>query len=395
MFPTARRRAVRALRTPALATTLVAGTLLGGCTGGTHPAASQDVALTINRGSCGQAWSAPSGTPATFQIHNGDTATAEVYLIDPGTGGIFAEIDGLAPGATRPMRVQLGRGDYALRCVAEDTDAATGPTVHLAFANPSAAPAVLPVTIQDMYDTVRRYRAYVTTGLSTLDGDAVGLAAALRAGDLDASRRAWLTAHLAYERLGAAYGTFDDFADKLDGRPDGLPDGVPDADFVGLRRIEYGLWHGESPAALAGTGDRLVADVAALRKAFPAQQTDPADLPLRAHEIMEDAERFELTGAADQGSGTGLATVDANLDGTQAVLDAIAPVLQPRYPGWAAMAASLTATRSLVEAQHHGDAWTAPAALARADRERLDAAVGQLLEQLAPIAEIGEMRRSK
>jgi len=269
MFPTARRRAVRALSTPALA----AGTLLTGCTG-THPAASRDVAVTINRGSCGQARSAPSGTPATLQIHNGDTVTAEVYLIDPGTGGVYAEIEGLAPGATRPMMVQLGRGDYALRCVAEDTDAATGPTVHLAFANPSAAPAVLPVKVQDMYDAVQRYRAYIISRLSTLDGDAAMLAAALHAGDLDASRRAWLTAHLAYERLGAASGTFDDFADKIDGRPDGLPDGVHDADFVGLRRIEYGLWHGESPASLAGTGDQLVADVAALQKAFPAQQTD-------------------------------------------------------------------------------------------------------------------------
>lgn len=394
MFPTARRRAVRARSPLAFAAALTAGTLLGGCTH-THPAVSQDVAVTINRGSCGQAWSAPSVTPATFQIHNGDTATAEVYLINPGTGGVYAEIEGLAPSATRAMRVQLGRGDYALRCVAEDTDAATGPTVHVALANPSAAPAVLPVTDQDMYDAVQRYRAYVTAGLSTLDSDAAGLASALRAGDLDASRRAWLTAHLAYERLGAAYGTFGDFADRIDGRPDGLPDGVHDADFVGLRRIEYGLWHGESPASLAGTGDQLTADVAALQKAFPSQQTDPGDLPLRAHEIMENAERFELTGAADQGSGTGLATVDANLDGTQEVLDAIAPVLRPRYPGWAAMAASMTATRSLVEAQHHGDAWTAPAALAPADREHLDAAVGQLLEQLAPVAEIGEMRRSK
>ena len=395
MFTIARQRGVRALPALATACTLAAGAAVAaGCTG--QARASSDATITITRGDCGQSWSAPPGTAGTFQIHNAGTVTAEVDLIDPGTGGIYAEIEGLSPGTTRPMSVQLGRGAYAFRCLGEDTDAVTGPTVRLAIANPAQAPAVQPVTRQDMYDAVSRYRGYVAAGLATLSTDAHALAAALHGGDLNASRAAWLTAHLAYERLGAAYGTFDDFADKIDRRPDGLPDGVRDVDFVGLRRIEYGLWHGESPASLAGTGDQLAADVDGLREAFPKQQTDPADLPLRAHEIMENAERFELTGDADQGSGTGLATVDANLDGTGAVLDAIAPVLRPRYPGWAAVTAALANVRALVEAQHNGDgSWTTPAALPRADRERLDAAVGQLLERLAPVAAIGEIRRTQ
>ncbi len=392
MFPTAWRRAVGMSLPFALAAIIVAAG--AGCSAGA--ADTGDVAVTINRGTCGQAWSPPTEKPATFQLHNADTVSAEVHLIDPKTGGIYAEIEGLAPGTTRPMRVQLGRGDYAFRCLAEDTDAVTGPTVHARVANPAAAPAVLPVTIQDLYQPVRQYRAYVTTGLATLTRDATALATALHKGDLAAARRAWLTAHLAYERLGAAYGTFGDSADRIDGRPDGLAQGAHDPDFVGLRRIEYGLWHGESPSSLARTGDALLADVNGLRREFPQQQTDPADLPLRAHEIMENAARFELTGDADQGSGTGLATVDANLDGTRTLLDVIAPVLQPRYSRWSAMAASLARTRTLVEAQRHADgSWTPVAALTRQDRSRLNAAVGQLLEQLAPIAAIGELRRTR
>ena len=394
MFSIARQPKVRALPGLAAACTLAAvAPVAAGCTG--HATAPTDT-ITITRGNCGAAWAAPSGTPATFQLHNSGTVTAEVDLIDPGTGGIYTEIEGLSPGTTRPMSVQLGRGSYAFRCLGEDTDAVTGPTVRLTVANPAQARAVQPVTRQDMFDPVNRYRAYVTAGLGTLSTDAHALAAALHGGDLNGSRAAWLTAHLAYERLGAAYGTFDDFADKIDGGPDGLPGGVRDEDFTGLRRIEYGLWHGESPAALAGAGDQLAADVDALREAFPQQQTDPLDLTLRAHEIMENAERFELTGDADQGSGTGLATVDANLDGTGAVLDAIAPVLQPRYPGWSAMTSALAGVRALVEAQRHGDGgWTPPAALALPDRQRLNAAVGDLLERLAPVAAIGEIRRTQ
>lgn len=52
-----------------------------------------------------------------------------------------------------------------------------------------------------------------------------------------------------------------------------------------------------------------------MRKAFPTQDFDPGDLPLRAHEILENALQFELTGDTDEGSGTNLATVDSNLAG--------------------------------------------------------------------------------
>jgi hypothetical protein len=54
----------------------------------------------------------------------------------------------------------------------------------------------------------------------------------------------------------------------------------------------------------------------------------------------------------------------------------------------------LASLRTLVGAQQKHGRWTAPAGLARADRERLDGALGQLLETLAPIAAIGEVRRT-
>jgi iron uptake system component EfeO len=217
----------------------------------------------------------------------------------------------------------------------------------------------------------------------------------LRGGDQNASRAAWLTAHLAYERLGAAYDTFGDFADEIDGMPDGLPAGVRDPDFVGLRRIEYGLWHGQSPASLAPYGDKLGAAVAGLRENFPKERTDPNDLPLRSHEIMENALQFELTGQADQGSGTGLATIGANLDGTQAVLNALAPVMTKRYAGWPSVATWIANTRALVAKGKRPDGtWIAPTALDPQTRTRLNAAVSQLLEVLAPIAAIGDVRRT-
>ena len=58
-----------------------------------------------------------------------------------------------------------------------------------------------------------------------------------------------------------------------------------------------------------------------------------------------------------------------------------------------ASTAELAAMRTLIGAQDRKGHWTPPASLPLAEREKLDGALGQLLENLAPIAAIGEVRR--
>jgi iron uptake system EfeUOB component EfeO/EfeM len=371
----------------------VASAGLVSCTRGSSPA-STDVSIAVTRGECGPTWSAHGGV-RTFHIKNSGTVTDEIDLIAPSNGGIYAEVESLAPNTSRSMHLTLARGTYAFRCYGEDTDGVTGPTVTVTDGPAHGTPAVQPVDDETLSGAVTQYRSRVTAGLTLLATDVDKLRQTLRGGDLATARSAWLTAHLDYERLGAAYGTFDDFADKIDGMPEGLPGGVHDPDFTGLRRIEYGLWHGEALSSVATVADQLATDVAGLRKAFPDQQVDPNDLPLRAHEIMENALQFELTGEADQGSGTGMATIDANLDGTQMELDAVAPVMKTRYAGWNQVATWMSRTRTEVDAARRPDGtWTPISALDQAQRERLDGDIGQLLETLAPIAAIGDVRRT-
>ena len=50
----------------------------------------------------------------------------------PANGAIYAEIDGLGPGTSSPMRLDVGSGSYAFRCLFDDYDPMTGPTVIVA-----------------------------------------------------------------------------------------------------------------------------------------------------------------------------------------------------------------------------------------------------------------------
>jgi hypothetical protein len=179
-----------------------------------------------------------------------------------------------------------------------------------------------PVTMEvELVDPATRG---VYAEIESLAADVTALRTALSSGDRARAQRAWLVAQMAYSRLGAAYDTFGDSADAIDGLPGS-------GSFAGLRRIERGLWHGESLPLLSAVAKALASDVASPRTDFARARTDPNDLPLRAHEILENTLQFELTGAADQGAGDGLAIMSANLDGTRMVLDALAPELRPRY----------------------------------------------------------------
>ena len=349
---------------------------------------SDPAVVEVSRGSCGVGWKSPHGGDQTVQVHNVGPVTMEVELVDPATHGVYAEIESLAPGTTRPVHLVLARGSYAFTCLPEDSDAETGPVVTVKDGPATGAVPIVPVSEVDLGPAVTAYRANVSAGLATLAADVTALRTALSSGDRARAQRAWLVAQMAYSRLGAAYDTFGDSADAIDGLPGS-------GSFAGLRRIERGLWHGESLPLLSAVAKALASDVASLRTDFARARTDPNDLPLRAHEILENTLQFELTGAADQGAGDGLAIMSANLDGTRMVLDALAPELRPRYTRWPVVNDEVTALQKLVAAQHRGDRWTPVGALSRADHERLDGALGQLLEDLAPIAAIGEVRRTQ
>ncbi|MYS20512.1 EfeM/EfeO family lipoprotein, partial [Streptomyces sp. SID4948] len=314
-------------------------------------------AVDASPGGCGQGWVSPHAGTQVFDLHNSAASATEVYLIDPRSGRIFGEVEGLAPGTTRPMAVDLGSGSYAFKCEQEDTDAVTGPTRTVPGRQPQG-PSTLPVTQHDLIPPTLDYQKWVGQRIAELATRTSVLSADIGRGDLTAARRDWLTAHLVYERMGAAYDTFGDADGAINGTVALDPAAVEDPGFTGFHRIEYGLWHGDSAASLRGPATQLVKDVHALQASWPAQRMDPAAMGLRAHEIIENAEQFELTGRTDYGSGTNLATARANIDGTREILNELNSLLKPRDPGLPQLDAALDRAASDLDAQGHAGVWT-------------------------------------
>jgi iron uptake system component EfeO len=379
----------------AIVAAAVCGTLLATGSSSHHPAAAAaGTAVQVSPGTCGQGWTRPHAGTQVFELRNTSSTAAEVYLTDAHTGAIFAELEDLAPGTSRTMRVTLGNGSYAFKCLPDDADAVTGPTVRVTGAKNRPGPSAVPVDQHDLIPVTLEYQKWIGKRMGALVDRTDGLRAAVHRGDLAGARRAWLTAHLVYERMGAAYGTFGDADGAINGTTAGLPGGVRDKDFTGFHRVEYGLWHGQSAGELRGPVDRLDHDVRALRASWSQARMDPADMGLRAHEIMENTVQFELTGRTDYGSGTNLATARANLDGTRTVLGFLRPLLKPRDTGLPRVDAGLDRLQHTLDSFHHGSAWTPLDRLGRGQRESVNAAAGDLVEELAPVAVLFDVRRT-
>ena len=381
-------------RTAPLAATLTvtAGLLLAACGGSAPPPANL---ISVSNGGCGGSWHVAKPGPYTFQVYNAAAEEGDVDLINPASGAIYAEIEMLGPGTTSPMQLDIGSGTYAFRCSFEDFDPMNGPTKTVG-GHAAGSPGIAPVTQDDLLGPAKEYTAYVTKGLVTLATDTGTLLAGIRAGNLPQAKADWLTAHLEYERLGAAYDAFGNFDDEIDGRPDGLAGGVGSPRWTGFYRLEYGLWHGQSTRTLAGVASTLDDDVLALQKAWPngpGMQIQLLDLGLRTHEIMENALEFQLSDHDDYGSGSTLATTAANITGDEELLGILHPLLVSRYEGLPAVYTWLDRLQTLLykDAYQNGH-WLSGTALSAADREQLDSACDQAVEELAPIATITEPR---
>jgi iron uptake system component EfeO len=376
---------------------LVGGVLVLAWPRGRTASADPDTAVSVSRSGCGRGWTNPRGGPQTLVLANTDSVNGEVDLVEvggPNNGKVYGEVDGFAMNTRVTMRVTLGPGNYAIRCVMEDTDPVQGPVVQIG-GNAISNPGSVPVTSTDLLGPIKTYEAYVVKGVNTLVTQTDALTTAVRSGNVAQAREAWLTAHLTYETLGAAYDAFGDYDGEINGTPAGLPDGVRDPDFTGFHRLEYGLWHGEAMASLTKVATQLDGFVHGLRHDLPQFDPQPLDLGLRSHEIMENTLQFELTGATDEGSGTSLATAYANVIGDREVVTVLRPLLVSRYPQLSDVDIWQNRFEALVAAQHHADgSWTPLERLTQAQREKLDGALSELVERLAPIAAITEPRRT-
>jgi high-affinity iron transporter len=350
--------------------------------------------IVVSGTACAPGWVAPRTGRTVFTVENTSNDTIfGVDLVGANQVSVYGEIETLAPGTADTMDVVLPPGSYSFQCesfagftINSRVERVDGPAV-------GGAHPYEQVNADQIQVATLAYRSSLMAVMRRLERDTGALRRAVDAGTLGQARALWLPAHLDYERLGAAYDTFGNFDSEINGRPLGLVGGVRNPRFSGFLRLEYGLWHGQSPAELVPVAAALDSAVRGLVTRFPQMLTPANDLSLRTHEILENTLQFELTGETDEGSNTNLATAWANVQGTELALDALKPLLRADDPSLlATLTKGLAGLAAAFESYRRGDgSWAPFGSLTSAERERLDGETGALLEQLSNVPDVLEL----
>jgi high-affinity iron transporter len=356
---------------------------------------SSATTVTITNASCAPKFDGLRTGPQTFTVQNRTTKAGEINLVNA-SGAVVAEIETIGPGTSAQMSATLSSGAYTFRCLMAGRPATTSASVVASGGGSDAAApaAVVPVTVQQLTAPNQRYQAYAAADLATLGRQVAAISADLRRADLAAARVDWLAAQLTWERVGASYNSFGAAGVAIDGLPDGLPGGVHDPGFTGLHRLEYGLWHGQSAAQLGAVTDRLARDVAELRRTLRSAEVtgDPTNLPLRAHEILEDALRDHLSGIDDQGGGAAYGETYADSQVTRVVLGDLTGLITARAPKLVPTGdAQLDTLQHALLATRAGGHWRSIEATPLRARQQVEAAIGELLETLSAVPTLLEI----
>ena len=358
-------------------------------------ATSAGMAMTVTKTGCAPEWTSGTTGTHTFTVTNNSGLAGEVNL-DNAAGAVVGEIETIGPGTSAALTATLGTGTYQFTCVMGSQAATVSQAVQVtgATASTQAPVAVKPVTAGDLTPANDRYQRYAAAQLTDLAAQVTTIQSDLRRGDIATARQDWLAAQLDWERVGASYDSFGDLGLAVDGLPDGYPSGVNDKDFTGLHRLEYGLWHGQSAAELEQVTAVLATNVATVRKNLASGDLagDPTNLPIRAHEILEDALRDHLSGMDDQGGGAAFAQTYADVQVTRAILGYLAPLIDARQPGLVTtLTTELDTLDQALLATHANGAWTSLGAAPQSAREHVDAAIGAELESAASVPDLLEV----
>jgi high-affinity iron transporter len=354
-------------------------------------------AVTVSKTECAPEFTSAESGNQTFTVSNNSGMAGEINL-DNAAGAVVGEIETIGPGTSAQLTAELGDGTYVFKCLMGSQVATASQTVQVTAKTATTDPApvaVKPVTLAELTPPNKLYQAYAATQLKALASDVAKIKTDLGKKDIAQAKTDWLAAQLDWERVGASYDSFGDLGLAVDGLPTGFVKGVDDPGFTGLHRLEYGLWHGQPAAELLPVANVLAKNVATVQKNLTSDDLagDPTQLPLRVHEIIEDALRDHLSGIDDEGGNAAYAQTWADTQVDRVVLGDESALINDRDPGLVATAQSELSTldTALLATRTSGGQWQSLTAVSLGQRQHVDAAIGALLETLAVVPDLLEI----
>ncbi|MCT1452103.1 MULTISPECIES: EfeM/EfeO family lipoprotein [unclassified Corynebacterium] len=316
----------------------------------------------------------PAGQ-ADWMINNTSGSALTMYVADD-EGYAYQVLERIGTPAKRDWQPKLQDGTYHLACVFHNSPTINSKNFRVTGSDINDTPKMAPITDREISEVSVTQAASQKKRLPELADAAHALVDATRSSDRATAQRAYLD----YLEL---YRSFDDSNDEWPG---------PELD--GYADVEKLLYSDQDVSAATKPAADLAKAVDGTVKVLDSSHFAIAtpEYGLRTHEVMEEFERFDMRGERDFGAHALPVALRGDVASTRMSLDPLKDLVEDRGLDTAPIYEQLDELDALAD-EFDAKYDIAYADWEQEDRLRLQAAVGNVNELLAPVATMTVIRR--
>lgn len=314
----------------------------------------------------------------TVSITNEGSKVTEFEVVTD-SGQIISERENIGPGLTVAFTFEVAAGSYRAACLPGQVGdgIATAITVSGEGGTTVTKDARLTAAVDD-------YRAYVQeqadAGLPVLEE----FVAAVKDGDVAKAQELYPLSRQSWERVEPVAESFGDLDPRMDAREADLSEGDT---WTGWHRIEKSIFHDGTTDGMSEVADQLLADYKTFQSQVPDAVITATGVANGAKALLDEVATGKITGEEDIWSGTDLWDFKANVEGAQAAIDALRPVIEDVEPDLMSTLDDRFAALDDELAQYRdGDGWQSYDTLTKDQVTSLSRAVAAVSE---PISQVG------
>ncbi|MFJ6808652.1 iron uptake system protein EfeO [Streptomyces anulatus] len=261
----------------------------------------------------------PSGH-LQLAVENKGSKVTEVYVLYP-DDRIVTERENIGPGTKANITAEIKAGTYEIACkpgmkgdgIRQKVEATGGRSVQRDPALDAAVAAYRQYTLDQAEETLPKAKVF---------------ADAVKAGDVEAAKKAYAESRIGWERTEPVAESFGDIDPKVDLREDGLEEGQDlEKDWTGWHRLERSLWQDKKINARdRELADLLIKDLTVWQKKVGTAEITPTSMANGAKELLDEVATGKVTGEEERYSHTDLVDFKANVEGAQKSYELLKPV---------------------------------------------------------------------
>jgi iron uptake system component EfeO len=314
-----------------------------------------------------------------FAVTNSGSKITEFYVYAEGDR-VMAEVENIAPGLSRDLLVELPAGEYETVC--KPGMIGDGIRNDLVVTGESAQLSENESLAQAGTD----YQRYVQSQTAALLEQTTAFTGAVKAGDVEGAKALFPVARTYWERIEPVAEIFGDLDPLIDGREGDQEEGQ---DFTGFHRIEKALWETGDISDMGPYADQLQENVAEIVALADEKTLDPLQLANGAKALLDEVATGKITGEEDRYSHTDLWDFAANLEGSQAAVQALRPYLEEADPDLVAeIDERFAETEAELEQHRAGDGWLLHDQLTQEQLKGLSDSITALTESVSQVAAV-------